>query len=397
MVMIYGGDAAKPLSVAEMPPQMVYTPTGLPSARKGILTLTLTKGDVGLSNVDNTSDANKPVSTATQTAMNLKMDIPSGTVGQYMRGNATLATFPTDVSSFVNDASYVTSASLSSTLSGYATTGALTSGLAGKFDVPTGTTAQYIRGNGTLATFPTAVSSFSNDSGYITSSALSPYATTSALTAGLATKFDSPSGTIAQYLRGNGTVATFPTDNTAFTNGAGYVTVASTVSVNAPLTNAGTSTAANLSVSGATTSNAGSMSASDKTKLDAYPAYGARSFSTPTFSASTTASQLSTTRDADVNYAYDASIAITLLGGQGLTAVLEYADNSGMSTNIVVVDSNGATSTGLAGLSQVQTLKVTGTIPAGKYRRVRFVATATGTATAPTAPSALKAGQEVLQ
>lgn len=34
----------------------------------------LTKSDVGLSNVDNTSDANKPVSTATQTALNLKAD-----------------------------------------------------------------------------------------------------------------------------------------------------------------------------------------------------------------------------------------------------------------------------------------------------------------------------------
>lgn len=35
----------------------------------------LTKSDVGLSNVDNTSDANKPVSTATQTALNLKADV----------------------------------------------------------------------------------------------------------------------------------------------------------------------------------------------------------------------------------------------------------------------------------------------------------------------------------
>lgn len=34
--------------------------------------VTLNKGDVGLGNVDNTSDANKPVSTATQTALNLK-------------------------------------------------------------------------------------------------------------------------------------------------------------------------------------------------------------------------------------------------------------------------------------------------------------------------------------
>lgn len=37
--------------------------------------LVLVKADVGLSNVDNTSDANKPVSTATQTALNLKEDL----------------------------------------------------------------------------------------------------------------------------------------------------------------------------------------------------------------------------------------------------------------------------------------------------------------------------------
>ena len=37
-------------------------------------TLALVKGDVGLGNVDNTSDANKPVSTATQTALDAKLD-----------------------------------------------------------------------------------------------------------------------------------------------------------------------------------------------------------------------------------------------------------------------------------------------------------------------------------
>lgn len=36
------------------------------------INLTLNKSDVGLSNVDNTSDLNKPISTATQTALNLK-------------------------------------------------------------------------------------------------------------------------------------------------------------------------------------------------------------------------------------------------------------------------------------------------------------------------------------
>ena len=37
-------------------------------------TVLLNKSDVLLGNVDNTSDANKPISTATQTALNLKAD-----------------------------------------------------------------------------------------------------------------------------------------------------------------------------------------------------------------------------------------------------------------------------------------------------------------------------------
>ena len=51
-------------------------------------TVTLAKADVGLSNVDNTSDANKPVSTATQTALNAKENtIVAGTTSQYWRGD----------------------------------------------------------------------------------------------------------------------------------------------------------------------------------------------------------------------------------------------------------------------------------------------------------------------
>jgi hypothetical protein len=55
---------------------------------------TLDKTAVGLGNVDNTSDANKPISTATQTALNAKFNNPSGTTAEYLRGNGTLATFP---------------------------------------------------------------------------------------------------------------------------------------------------------------------------------------------------------------------------------------------------------------------------------------------------------------
>ena len=53
----------------------------------------LAKGDVGLANVDNTSDAAKPVSTATQNALNGKEPtIAAGTAAQYWRGDKTWAT-----------------------------------------------------------------------------------------------------------------------------------------------------------------------------------------------------------------------------------------------------------------------------------------------------------------
>ncbi|MHB8842949.1 MAG: hypothetical protein ACYC56_14380 [Candidatus Aquicultor sp.] len=42
--------------------------------------VTVTKGDVGLGNADNTSDANKPISSATQTALNAKADLVGGLI-----------------------------------------------------------------------------------------------------------------------------------------------------------------------------------------------------------------------------------------------------------------------------------------------------------------------------
>lgn len=76
-------DVNKPVSLAQQSalnlkanlasPAFTGTPTGI------------TKSHVGLGNVDNTSDANKPISTATQTALNLKANLANptftGTVG----------------------------------------------------------------------------------------------------------------------------------------------------------------------------------------------------------------------------------------------------------------------------------------------------------------------------
>lgn len=121
--------------------------------------------------------------------------------------------------------------------------------------------------------------------------------------------------------------------------------------------------------------------------MPATPAY-----STPTFSGSTAATKLSATRDAEVAYDYDASVNIVLLAGQSVSSTLKYADDSGMTTNVVTVSSQTASNSGILGLSQTNTLKVSGRIPANKYRQVTFAVTGSGAA----APTVLKAGQEVL-
>jgi hypothetical protein len=71
-------------AAAAAPVQSVASKTGA---------VTLVKGDVGLSNVDNTSDLNKPISTATQNALNNKENsITAGTTSQYFRGDKTFQT-----------------------------------------------------------------------------------------------------------------------------------------------------------------------------------------------------------------------------------------------------------------------------------------------------------------
>ena len=65
---------------------VINTPTGI------------TKSDVGLGNVDNTSDANKPVSTATQTALDLKANLSSPTLtGTPLAPTATAGTNNTQI------------------------------------------------------------------------------------------------------------------------------------------------------------------------------------------------------------------------------------------------------------------------------------------------------------
>lgn len=103
----------------------------------------------------------------------------------------------------------------------------LQAALDAKFDDPTGTTSEYIRGDGSLATFP------SIPGGTVTAvTATSPLASSGGTTPDISipvssakangylsstdwiafnNKFNTPSGTTLQYVRGDGSLATFPT------------------------------------------------------------------------------------------------------------------------------------------------------------------------------------------
>lgn len=73
-----GGDVNVNLdTVAYDKATKVFTYT-LTDGTKKTVTLDIDKSDIGLGNVDNTSDINKPISTATQTALDLKVDTEAG-------------------------------------------------------------------------------------------------------------------------------------------------------------------------------------------------------------------------------------------------------------------------------------------------------------------------------
>jgi len=78
---LVGTDVTQTLTNKTLTAPAITSPTGL------------VKADVGLANVDNTSDASKPISTATQTALNAKEGtITAGTTSQYWRGDKTFQT-----------------------------------------------------------------------------------------------------------------------------------------------------------------------------------------------------------------------------------------------------------------------------------------------------------------
>jgi hypothetical protein len=181
----------------------------------------------------------------------------TGTTAQYVRGDGSYATFPTNVSSFTNNAGYLTTttgdaryALLSHSHVISDVTGLQTALNGKQATITTGTTAQYLRGDLSLATFPTAISTFTNDAGYLTTTTgdaryplLSHTHAISDVT-GLQTSLNGKqatitTGTTLQYLRGDLSLATFPTALSAFTNDPGFLTANQSITLSGDLSGSG--------------------------------------------------------------------------------------------------------------------------------------------------------------
>jgi len=96
----------------------------------------------------------------------------------------------------------------------------------------------------------------------------------------------------------------------------------------------------------------------------------ARTFQNPARTLNT-AFQISTTKDANVYYSVEITVASALLGNVSGRVHLEYADDSGFTTNVVDVNSSPNGTSGVLNLTNLGPGNVAGWIPAGKYARMR--------------------------
>lgn len=238
------------------------------------------------------------------------------------------------------------------------------------------------------------------------------------LTAALAAKFATPSGTTAQYVRGDGSLATtpvVPTNVSAFTNDAGYLTGVTSGQITTALgftpynatnpsgyvTTAGARSAVTLTTtgSGVATYNSGTGALNIPTP----PAAVARSFNNaPGRSIVSVANaangfQISSTRDSQASYSVTIQVNATGLIAGASSGYVVYeiaATNSATPGDWTEIGrwTNGQTFTSILTLSSAQPVgaDITKLIPAGYYVRMRSV----NISGAPT--YTVNSGQEVL-
>ena len=184
--------------------------------------VTLVKGDVGLGNVDNTSDANKPVSTATQTALDAKADLVAGKLNTSQLPDIAIAEYKGNVS---NQTAMLA-------ISGEKGDWVIRNDDS-KVYVITGTNPS-VASDWTALSYPAGFSGAYNDlSGKPTLGTAAATASTDYATAAQGTLADSATQpadlhTVATSGSYNdlSSTPTIPTNNNQLTNGAGYITSA---------------------------------------------------------------------------------------------------------------------------------------------------------------------------
>lgn len=190
-----------------------------------------------------------------------------------------------------------------------------------------------------------------------------PISQTSGLQTALDGKFATPSGTITQYIRGDGSLAAFP----ALTSGTVTSITAGTGLSGGTITTTGT-------ISMPSVGTAGSYANVTTDAQGRVTGGTSRSQGSATRSLNT-AFQVSATRDADVRYSVQCTVTASITGGQNCDVFLEIAADQAFTLNVqqVGVVGQGQAYTLAVAIQgvQPQTQQVIGYIPAGYWARIR--------------------------
>jgi len=288
-------------------------------------------------------------------------------------------------------------------------------------DIPAGTTSQYYRGDKTWASWINAdwnavsggaqiqnkptlgTAAAQNTSAFATAaqgttadSALQPSGNGSSLTgltqgqisgltAALAGKFPNPSGTTAQYLRGDGTLATFPAITSGTVTSVGLSSTDFSIS-GSPITTSGSITA-NLGTVGTAGTYSG-VTTDSKGRVTAGTTRSFNNTATKTLVTSPTGQGgvvLDVSRDTAVTYSISTSTTATIGGAASVTAYIEIAStNSATAGDWTAIQTTATSQTITLAVVlqsvQANTLTLSGIIPAGQYMRIRYAVTGTASA-----------------
>lgn len=364
----------------------------------------LNKSAVGLSNVDNTADSAKPVSTATQSALDAKASISSISAAGFSGSYVDLSNKPTlGTAASANSSSFATAAQ---------------GAKADSAVQPTGSSGQYIAGNGSFVTFPTIPASpvnadWSSGSGLsqiLNKPTLGTAAAQNSTAFATATQGAKADTALQSTYAGSSNIVTVGTIATGVWQGTAIADsyIASAATWNGKLSPTGngsgliglTKSQVGLSNVDNTSDASKPISTATQTALNGKEPTiasgttsqywrGDKTWQTlptsPSYSTSTVSRSLNTafvpsaTRPAFVNYTVDIVATITLTGGQTGTVFLETSpDNSTWTTILSGTSGNtGALTIGLS-LTSTGTVTLSGFVPANYYARIR-TANTTGT------------------